>query len=143
TEPKAAFSACYGAPFMIRQASVYANILARKMQEKNVRCVLLNTGWSGGPYGEGKRISIKHTRSLLNAALRGDLHRPDMTYETHPVFNLKVPTECPDVPADILDPRNTWPDKSAYDRQAEHLRELFRKNFADKGLADMGITAVL
>lgn len=143
TEPRAAFSACYGAPFMIRQASVYANILARKMQEKNARCVLLNTGWSGGPYGEGKRISIQHTRSLLNAALRGDLHGPGMAYETHSVFNLKMPTSCPEVPADILDPRNTWPDKAAYDRQAESLRDLFRENFAEKGLADLGITAVL
>lgn len=143
TEPKAAFSACFGAPFMSQKPSVYAGILAKKMQQQNARCILLNTGWSGGVYGEGKRISIKHTRALLNAALRGDLHEDGMTYEQHPVFNLQMPTACPDVPSEILNPRNTWSDKAAYDRQAEMLRDMFRRNFADKGLADLGITEVM
>jgi phosphoenolpyruvate carboxykinase (ATP) len=90
TEPKAAFSACFGAPFMAQKPSVYAKLLAEKMERHEARCILLNTGWSGGAYGVGKRISIKHTRALLDAALRGDLHAEGMQYDVHPVLNLKV-----------------------------------------------------
>jgi phosphoenolpyruvate carboxykinase (ATP) len=143
TEPMAAFSACFGAPFMSQKPSVYANILARKMEQQNTRCVLLNTGWTGGPHGEGKRISIKHTRALLNAALRGDLHGSEMRYDIHPVFNLKMPRACPGVPADILNPRNTWQDKAAYDRQAKKLRAMFRGNFEEQGLGELGIAQVM
>ena len=143
TEPQAAFSACFGAPFMSQKPSVYANLLADKMKQHNARCVLLNTGWSGGPYGVGKRISIKHTRALLNAALRGDLDADKVDYDVHPIFNLKVPKSCPDVPAEILDPRNTWQDKAAYDAQAEKLRDMFRKNFENKGFAALGIQPVM
>ena len=143
TEPKAAFSACFGAPFMSQKPSVYANILAEKMQQAKARCILLNTGWSGGPYGTGKRISIKHTRALLNAALEGELDSGKVEYTLHPIFNLKVPTSCPDVPSEILDPRNTWEDKEAYDRQAEKLRDMFRKNFEEKGLGELGIEPVM
>lgn len=141
TEPQAAFSACFGAPFMARHPSVYAELLAKKMGEANARCILLNTGWSGGAYGTGHRISIKHTRALLNAALRGDLDNVET--EKHPVLNLHMPVSCPDVPAEILNPRNTWSDGAAYDTAAEKLRDMFRKNFADKGLADLGIKPVL
>jgi len=141
TEPQAAFSACFGAPFMAQKPSVYAKLLAEKMAAHETRCILLNTGWGGGPYGTGKRISIGHTRALLNAALRGDLD--EVETEVHPVFGLAMPTSCPDVPAEILNPRNTWEDKEAYDVAAEKLAGMFRKNFADKGLADLGISPVI
>jgi phosphoenolpyruvate carboxykinase (ATP) len=139
TTPEAAFSACFGAPFMSQRPSVYAKLLREKMDQHSARCVLLNTGWSGGPYGTGKRISIKDTRALLNAALRGDLHDGKVKYATHPVFQLKMPTSCPGVDAKILDPRNTWSDKDAYDAQASKLRDMFRKNFQEKGFAQLGI----
>ncbi|MBR9812694.1 phosphoenolpyruvate carboxykinase (ATP) [bacterium] len=143
TEPKAAFSACFGAPFMARKPSVYAELLAEKMKAHNTRCILLNTGWSGGPYGTGKRISIKHTRALLDAALAGDLDSDKVSYAEHPVFKLKMPTSCPDVPADILDPRNTWDDKDAYDAQAAQLLDMFHENYKAKGLGELGIPAVM
>src|SRR5437870_7167278 len=103
---------------MAHKPSVYATLLREKMEKHRARCVLLNTGWSGGPYGVGKRISIKDTRALLNAALRGDLHDAHATYAKHPIFGLRMPTSCPAVDAKILDPRNTWADKPAYDSQA-------------------------
>jgi phosphoenolpyruvate carboxykinase (ATP) len=95
----------------------------------------------GGPYGVGKRISIKHTRALLDAALRGDLD--EVATETHPVFNLRMPKSCPDVPAEILDPRNTWQDKAAYDAQAAKLRDMFRDNFEQKGFGKLGLEPVM
>lgn len=133
TEPKAAFSACFGAPFMARPPSVYARLLDDKMRRHRARCILLNTGWSGGPYGVGKRISIQHTRALLNAALRGELDEGKTEFAVHPIFGLRMPKSCPGVPPHILDPRNTWEDGEAYDRQARKLRDLFRKNFQEKG----------
>ncbi len=141
TEPQAAFSACFGAAFMAQKPSVYARILARKMREHKTRCILLNTGWSGGPYGVGKRISIKLTRSLLNAALDGSIEK-NGTVE-HPVFKLKMPKAVNGVDASMLDPRNTWSDKAAYDTQAGKLRELFRKNYDSKGFEQLGIKAVM
>ncbi len=143
TEPKAAFSACFGAPFMAHFPSVYAKRLAEKMEQNETRCILLNTGWGGGAYGTGKRISIKDTRALLDAALAGDLHTDEMEYEVHPVFNLKMPKSCPGVDANILNPRNTWADKDAYDAAADKLRGMFRKNFEDKGFAKLGIEPVM
>jgi phosphoenolpyruvate carboxykinase (ATP) len=143
TEPKAAFSACFGAPFMAQKPSVYAQRLAEKMKRHKARCVLLNTGWSGGGYGVGKRISIKHTRALLDAALRGDLDAGKTNYVVHPLFKLKMPAACPGVPAAILDPRNTWSDKAAYESAALKLRDLFRKNYEEKGFAALGIAAVM
>ncbi len=137
TEPKAAFSSCFGAPFMAHKPSVYAKLLGEKMQKHKARCILLNTGWSGGAYGVGKRISIKHTRALLNAALSGALDKVE--YEQHTTFNLKMPKTCPGVPSEILNPRNTWTDKAAYDAAASKLRDMFRKNFDDKGFAKLGI----
>ena len=143
TEPKAAFSACFGAPFMAHKPSVYAKGLAEKMARHEGRCILLNTGWGGGPYGVGKRISIKDTRALLDAALAGDLHAAGMEYETHPVFNLKMPKSCPGVDASILDPRNSWEDKEAYDAAAVKLRDLFRTTFEEKGFSGLGIEPVM
>ena len=143
TEPQAAFSACFGAPFMAQKPPVYARLLAKKMEESKARCILLNTGWSGGRYGVGKRISIGHTRALLDASLAGELDPGKVEYETHPVFNLKMPTSCPGVPAEILNPRNTWADKAAYDEQAQKLRDMFRENFQAKGFAELGIEPVM
>ncbi len=143
TEPQAAFSACFGAPFMAQKPPVYARLLAEKMEQQNARCILLNTGWSGGRHGVGKRISIGHTRALLDAALAGELDDGKVEFETHPVFNLKMPKSCPGVPAEILNPRNTWEDKTAYDAQAEQLRDMFRKNFDEKGFAGLGIEPVM
>jgi phosphoenolpyruvate carboxykinase (ATP) len=141
TEPQAAFSACYGAAFMAQKPSVYAAILAEKMKQHKTRCILLNTGWSGGAYGTGKRISIKLTRALLNAALDGSIEQGGTV--NHPVFNLKMPKAVNDVDSSMLDPRNTWDDKAAYDAQAEKLRDLFRKNYETKGFAALGIKAVM
>lgn len=143
TEPSAAFSACFGAPFMSQKPSVYAKLLAEKMQAHETRCILLNTGWGGGPYGVGKRISIKHTRALLDASLRGDLDEGKVEFETHPLFHLKMPKSCPGVPAEILDPRSTWADQAAYDAAAAKLRDMFQANFANKGFADLGIEPVM
>ena len=143
TEPQAAFSACFGAPFMSHFPSVYAKLLAEKMDQQNARCILLNTGWTGGAYGTGKRISIGHTRALLNAALAGDLDEGKVEYDTHPVFNLKMPKTCPGVPAEILDPKNTWDDQSGYDAAAEKLRDMFRKNFTEKKFDELGIEPVM
>jgi phosphoenolpyruvate carboxykinase (ATP) len=141
TEPQAAFSACFGAPFMAHKPSVYAKLLAEKMHQHHARCILLNTGWSGGPYGTGKRISIKHTRALLDAALAGQLDR--VQTEKHPIFNLRMPVTCPGVPSEILNPRNTWSDKAAYDKAAAKLRDMFRDNFEKKGFAALGIAPVM
>ena len=141
TEPKAAFSACFGAPFMSRFPSVYAKLLAKKMAKSNARAILLNTGWSGGAYGTGKRISIKHTRAMLNAALDGSLDNVET--EAHPTLGLRMPKSCPGVPAEVLNPRNTWDDKSAYDAAADKLKAMFRKNFDDKGFEKLGINPVL
>jgi len=143
TEPQAAFSACFGAPFMAHKPVVYAKLLRAKMEQHKTRCILLNTGWSGGAYGVGKRISIKDTRALLNAALRGDLDEGKVQYEMHPILNLKMPTSCPGVDARILNPRNTWSDKAAYDAAATKLRDMFRKNFEDKKFGDLGIEPVM
>lgn len=139
TEPQPTFSACFGGPFMAQKPNVYAKLLAKKMEQYHARCILLNTGWSGGPYGVGKRMSLKVTRALLNAALNGELDGVDT--ETQPILNLKMPKSCPGVDANILNPRNTWADKAAYDATATKLRDMFRKNFETKGFASYGIEA--
>lgn len=142
-EPIPSFSSCFGAAFMPHKVNVYAELLTQKMSQHQTRCVLLNTGWAGGAYGEGKRISIRDTRALLNAALKGVFHRPDTELVNHPVLNLRYPTSCPGVDAFILDPRETWEDKAAYDAAAVKLRDMFRKNFADKGFAELGIESCM
>ena len=139
TEPQPTFSACFGGPFMAHKPNVYAELLAKKMQAGNARCILLNTGWSGGPYGTGKRMSIKLTRALLNAALNGELDGVET--EVQPILKLKMPVSCPGVDAAMLNPRNTWADKAAYDATATKLRDMFRKNFDSKGFAAFGIEA--
>ena len=127
TEPSATFSTCFGAPFMALPPTVYANLLGEKIAAHNVDVWLVNTGWSGGPYGVGQRLAIGHTRALVHAALDGSLSKAPMT--TEPLFGLAVPTECPGVPAEILTPRNTWSDKAAYDAQAQKLAGMFAENF--------------
>jgi len=137
TEPQPTFSACFGGPFMAQKPNVYAKLLAKKMEQHKARCILLNTGWSGGPHGVGKRMSIKLTRALLNAALNGELDNVET--EVQPTLNLKMPKSCPGVPSEMLNPRNTWTDKAAYDDQAVKLRDMFRQNFKNKGFAAFGI----
>lgn len=141
TEPQATFSACFGGPFMSQKPSVYAELLADRMEKHQTRCVLLNTGWSGGPYGVGERMSLKYTRALLNAALDGKLDKVET--ETQDILGLKIPVSCPGVPDEILNPRNTWSDPEAYDAAATKLRDMFRKNYEDKGFAALGIEAAM
>jgi phosphoenolpyruvate carboxykinase (ATP) len=128
TEPVATFSACFGAPFMMRHPLVYAQLLEEKIQSHNSTCWLVNTGWTGGPYGTGKRMAIQYTRALLNAALDGILNDVEMYKD--PIFGFQVPVSVPGVPAEVLNPRNTWSDKGAYDVQAQKLARLFEENFA-------------
>ena len=139
TEPQAAFSACFGDPFMSQKPSVYANLLSKRMADHETRCILLNTGWSGGAYGKGERMSLKVTRALLNAALNGELD--DVDTEIQEQMGLRIPVAVDGVDANILNPRNTWDDPEAYDEAAAKLKGLFRKTFEDKGFAELGITA--
>jgi len=127
TEPQTTFSACFGAPFMPLHPTKYAEMLGDKMREHNVNVWLINTGWSGGEYGVGERISLEHTRAMITAILNGGLEAVD--YTKHVVFGLQMPKTCPNVPSEILNPRNTWRDKSAYDIKANKLADAFNKNF--------------
>ena len=126
SEPQATFSTCFGAPFMVHHPTVYARLLGQKIDSHEVDCWLVNTGWSGGPYGVGKRMSIAHTRAMVNAAIEG---RIPNDYEEERFFGLMIPKEVPDVPSDVLNPRNMWADKDAYDEQARKLSQLFFDNF--------------
>ncbi len=128
-EPQATFSTCFGAPFMPRHPSIYGNLLRKKIAESGVDCWLVNTGWTGGEYGVGHRMPIKATRSLLHAALDGTLKNADM--RTDPHFGFAVPVEVPGVPPEMLNPRETWADKEAYDKKARYLVDLFIRNFVE------------
>lgn len=132
TEPKETFSQCFGAPFMPLHAMEYAKMLGQKISEHNTRVYLINTGWSGGPYGVGKRMDLKYTRAMVTAALNGELEK--VRFKHDDIFNLDIPTSCPGVPSEILDPRNTWSDKNEYDLSANRLAELFVKNFQKFGM---------
>lgn len=127
TEPKTVFSACFGAPFMPLHPAKYAQLLGKKMQEHKTNVWLINTGWTGGPYGVGHRMSLPHTRGVITAALEGKLDNVEFT--AHPVFGVLMPTTCPGVPDEILNPRNTWADKKDYDERANHLAQAFINNF--------------
>ena len=127
TEPKAAFSTCFGAPFLPLNPNVYARMLGEKIAGHNAHVWLVNTGWTGGPYGVGSRMKIAYTRAMITAALSGQLD--DVKYQTHPIFNVSVPTSCPGVPDGVLDPRSTWPDAAKYDEQARKLAAMFVENF--------------
>ena len=127
TEPSATFSTCFGAPFMALSPTVYADLLGKKIAQHNVKVWLVNTGWSGGPYGAGQRMKIAYTRAMVTAALSGALDAVATTPD--PIFGVGVPAACPDVPTDVLNPRTTWADKAAYDAQARKLAGMFADNF--------------
>jgi len=131
TEPKETFSQCFGAPFMPLHASKYAAMLGKKMTEHGTRVYLINTGWTGGPYGIGKRMNLTYTRAMVTAALNGEIDRVPVKH--HATFNLDMPASCPGVPDEVLDPRNTWSDKDRYDAAAKRLAALFVKNFEKFG----------
>ncbi len=127
TEPQATFSACFGAPFLPLSPLRYAELLGEKLKRYNTNVFLINTGWSGGPYGVGNRMKLSYTRAMVTAAIEGQLEQ--VSYQLDPVFNIYVPESCPGVPAEILMPRNTWSDKEEYDRKAQELARLFVQNF--------------
>ena len=145
TEPQATFSACFGEPFMVRPPTAYAEMLGERMRRGEVRAFLVNTGWTGGPYGTGSRMKLAHTRAMVKAALEGRLD--DVETTTDPVFGLEVPTAVPGVPAAVLNPRETWADAEAYDRKAREVAGMFAKNFeryadeASEAIAQAGPTA--
>ncbi len=126
-EPEITFSACFGGPFMVHHPYKYAELLKRKIERYGVTCWLVNTGGVGGPYGVGKRISIRYTRALLNAALNGNL--VDVKYKTDPVFGFEVPTSCPNLPDEVLNPSSSWGDAKEYDRRYKDLAMRFKQNF--------------
>jgi phosphoenolpyruvate carboxykinase (ATP) len=130
-EPQATFSSCFGAVFLVWHPTKYAEMLGDLIDTHGSQVWLLNTGWTGGPYGVGKRMKLSHTRSMVHAILRGDLAKAKC--DVDPVFGLSTPSEIKDVPSDVLHPRDTWPDKKAYDAQAKKLAEMFEKNFEKFG----------
>ena len=145
SDPEATFSSCFGAPFMTQKPMVYAQLLKEKIRRHKTRCVLLNTGWIGGPASSSPRISIRDTRTLLDAAIRGDFDRSngDISYKTHPILKLRYPTSCHGIDASILDPRNVWADKEKYDRDTRFLRSMFRNNYVKNEFGKEGIPAII
>jgi phosphoenolpyruvate carboxykinase (ATP) len=129
TEPQATFSACFGQAFLPLHPTKYAKMLGEKLNaHPEVNVWLINTGWSGGAYGVGSRMKLSYTRAMITAALEGDLN--DVSYTQHPIFGVAMPNTCPNVPEMLLNPRNTWEDKAAYDAQSDKLAHLFNDNFA-------------
>ena len=145
TDPEATFSACFGAPFMSHKPIVYANLLKEKMRSSKSRCVLLNTGWIGGRAGQAPRISLAATRSLLNAAIRGDFHDPSsgIEFRKHPILGVRYPASCADVDSAIMDPRKCWNNTAEYDAVTKGLREMFRTNFQQNNFASARIPDVI
>jgi len=127
-EPQATFSSCFGAVFLVWHPTKYAEMLGKLVEEHGSEVWLVNTGWTGGAFGVGKRMKLGHTRAMVHALLHGDLSNVKMNVD--PVFGLSVPSAIADVPSDVLNPRTTWPDKAAYDEQAKKLASMFRENFA-------------
>jgi phosphoenolpyruvate carboxykinase (ATP) len=127
TEPQATFSVCFGAPFLPLPPQTYSRMLGDKITKHESRVWLVNTGWTGGPYGTGSRMKLPYTRAMLRAALDGKLD--EVPTEKHPVFGLEIPRECPDIPSNILNPRATWSDGAAYDEMARKLAGMFKENF--------------
>jgi phosphoenolpyruvate carboxykinase (ATP) len=130
-EPQATFSTCFGAPFMPLEPTVYARLLGDKISRYNVQCWLVNTGWSGGPYGVGSRMKIAYTRAMIRAAIDGTL--ANMPTVTEPIFGLRLPASCPDIPIEVLNPRNTWKNPADYDTKAKELAEKFKRNYEQFG----------
>jgi phosphoenolpyruvate carboxykinase (ATP) len=126
-EPQVAFSACFGAPFLPLHPTHYAEMLGKRMQKHQVKVWLVNTGWSGGPYGTGNRINLRYTRSMINAAIEGRLNGTN--FEKHDIFGLQMPTECPNVPEELLNPEKTWSDSRNYREKAHQLARFFVDNF--------------
>ena len=131
TKPEATFSSCFGAPFLPLSPLVYAKLLGEKLERHNTNVFLINTGWSGGPYGVGSRMKLSYTRAMVTAAIEGKLD--NVSYELDPIFNIYVPAECPDVPPELLKPIHTWQDKEAYQSKARELAQLFNENIAKFG----------
>lgn len=129
-EPVPTFSTLFGEPFMPLDAQVYADMLGEKIEKYNTKVYLVNTGWTGGPYGVGSRMKLKYTRAMVTAALNGDFDNVEFVHDDR--FNLEIPQSCPNVPSEILNPKSTWADKDAYDEQAKKLAGMFVKNFAEK-----------
>lgn len=127
-KPKETFSKCFAAPFMPRPAALYAEMLGEKIEKHGTRVYLINTGWSGGPYGVGERIKIQYTRAMVRAAINGTIEKSQFAHDE--IFNLDIPTSIPDVPSELLNPRNTWQEKHAYDIAAKRLATLFVENFS-------------
>jgi phosphoenolpyruvate carboxykinase (ATP) len=126
-EPVATFSTCFGAPFLPIKPTVYARMLGERIDKHDARVFLVNTGWTGGPFGVGRRIDLASTRAMVNAAISGELD--DVATKNHPIFNLEVPVSCPGVASEVLDPQSTWSDADAYTERARVLAAMFRKNF--------------
>ena len=126
-EPQATFSACFGAPFLPLSPGTYAEMLGERIDRHSARVFLVNTGWTGGPYGVGERMDLQHTRAMIHAATSGALR--DVEMRKHPIFNLDMPTTCPGVPDEVLDPASTWDDKDAYEEAALKLARMFQENF--------------
>ena len=127
TEPTATFSTCFGAPFMVHHPTVYAKLLGERIAHHKVACWLVNTGWTGGPYGVGKRMSIAHTRAMVNAAIEGSLAKAE--FDVEPFFGSRSRARSRAFRTDVLNPRNAWSDPAAYDAQAKKLAGLFAANF--------------
>ncbi len=126
-EPEATFSTCFGAPFMILHPQVYAQLLGERIEKHQVKVFLVNTGWTGGPYGVGHRMKLEYTRTMIRAAMKGDLD--NVAEIVHPIFKLRMPTQCPGVPSELLNPSNTWGDPTEYNRKALELAKHFHENF--------------
>lgn len=131
TSPEATFSTCFGSPFLPLHATVYAEMLGKKIDEHNAQVFLVNTGWTGGEYGVGKRMDLKYTRAMVRAAIAGKLN--DVETEMNDIFGLHMPVEIEGVPSEVLNPRNVWSDKDAYDQKATELAQLFHENFKKFG----------
>jgi phosphoenolpyruvate carboxykinase (ATP) len=127
-DPQATFSTCFGAPFLLLHPTAYSTLLAEKVAKHRADCWLVNTGWTGGAYGVGKRIDLPQTRAIVRAALEGKLQ--EVPFRRDPVFGFRVPSDCPGASKALLDPRGTWKDPGAYDARAKELAALFKKNFA-------------
>jgi phosphoenolpyruvate carboxykinase (ATP) len=138
TEPQPNFSTCFGAPFLPLHPSVYSRMLGERIEQHKSQVWLVNTGWTGGPYGVGQRMKIGYTRAMVRAALNGTL--AEVPTEPDPIFGIAVPIECPGVPPGVLKPRQTWVDPEAYDAQAKKLARMFAKNFEQ--FSDLVLTQV-
>jgi phosphoenolpyruvate carboxykinase (ATP) len=126
TEPEPIFSTCFASPFLVLPPDTYAEMLIERVTRRHAKVWMLNTGWVGGPYGVGNRMSIAHTRAIVRAVVQGTLH--DVPTHVDHIFGLQIPDLVPDVPREVLDPRGSWPDPTDYDRQAMKLRRMFEEN---------------